>query len=132
MLDAQVSRRPIRNSLLPQGIVFVVVLAFVTVCAILRNVNLLVVVSGTMASVLMICWRLSRKMIRGTVAHRLMPAEIHAGESIPIQWQVENHCRSSIFNLRIEDRIRRDDISSRDSRKSGKNAPLCVDRYRGC
>lgn len=124
MTEPQLSRRPIGNALLPQGIVFVVILVFVTVCAVLRNVNLLVVVSGTMSAVLLICWRLSRSMLRNTAARRLIPEEIHAGETIPIQWQVDNYGRSSIFNIRIEDQISQIQSSTRKipSSKRSRNA----------
>jgi len=90
MFESQTSRQPIGNALLPQGMVFVVILAFVTVCAVLRNVNLLVIVSGTMSAVLLVCWRWSRKLLRGSIVRRLVPAEIHAGENTAIQWEGEN------------------------------------------
>ena len=105
MFESHPGNQPIRNSLLPQGIVFIVILAFVTVCAVLRNVNLLVVVSGTMSAVLALCWRSSRRMLRHTIVERLFPEDIHAGTTVPIQWRVENMGSASIFNLRIDDQI---------------------------
>ena len=100
-------KRKIRNALLPQGIVFAVILAFVTICAVLRNVNLLVVVSGSMSAVLLMCWRSSRRILRNVIARRIPPPEIFANVPSPIQWQTINQSGISVFNLRIEDQIKR-------------------------
>ena len=109
-------RPKIGTALSLQGIVFVVILAFVTVCAVLRNVNLLVVVSGTMSASLILCWRCSRKMVANIVAKRLLPEEVYANEAISIQWQVDNLRATSIFNLRIDDRVSRNDLQSQPLR----------------
>ena len=124
MPHSQLARRTIRNSLTPQGIVFVVILAFVTVCAILRNVNLLVIVSGTMSAGLLLCWRSSRRSLRNVVVNRLLPDAVHAGNPVAIQWSVDNRGPSSIFNLRVDDRIVRRDAESRDVGKPVKGALL--------
>lgn len=114
------TRQKIGTTLLPQGIVYVVILAFVTVCAILRNVNLLVVVSGTMSAVMVLCWRCSRKMLANAVADRLLPEEVYAKEAVPIQWQVDNLRSVSIFGMRIDDRVSRLDSQPQLSRSNSK------------
>ncbi len=98
--------RPIvRNSLTREGLVFVVVLGFVAVCAILRNVNMLVVVSGMMFAPLLLCWRLSRHAVRQITVARVLPSRIHVGQPSNIQWSATNSSRLTAFNIRLNDTI---------------------------
>lgn len=98
--------RPIvRNALTREGLVFVVLLGFVAVCAILRNVNMLVVVSGMMFAPLLLCWRLSRHAVRHIIVERVVPNRAHAGQPTNIQWTATNTSRLTAFNLRLRDTI---------------------------
>lgn len=90
----------------PEGIVFVIVLGFVAVCAVLRNVNLLVVVSGMMFAPLLLSWRINRHAIRHIVAQRAPPRRIHAGQTVSIQWKADNSSSVNSFNVSIQDTIR--------------------------
>ncbi len=105
-MSNRAGRPLLRNALPPEGILFVVILGFVAVCAILRNVNMLVMVSGMMFAPLLLCWRLSRHTVRHVVVARLLPIRIHAGQSVIIQWTASNHSRITAFNLSCTDTVR--------------------------
>lgn len=102
---SQTRLRRIRLSIPPEGFVFLVVLGFVTVCSVLRSVNMLVVVSGMMLVALLLCWRLSRYAVRNVVVRREVPNQIHTGQAVNIQWPIANHGNFAIFRLKLTDTI---------------------------
>lgn len=119
------SNRPIvRNSVTREGLVFIVVLGFVAVCAILRNVNMLVVVSGMMFAPLLLCWRLSRHAVRQLTVERVLPSRIHVGQPANIQWSVTNTSRLTVFNIRLNDAIQQRFSRNGQERRARKRRDL--------
>ena len=99
-----------QNKLTPEGWVFLVVLTFITVGAIMRNVNLLVLMAGMMFVSLLINWRLARHRLTTITAKRRMPRRIHARELINIIWLGDNQStRVPAWNLVVKDRVQRVD-----------------------
>lgn len=94
--------------LTPEGWVYLVVLAFITVGAVLRNVNLLIFMAGMMYAPLLINWRLGLRRLRALIANRRIPTMVHANETTNIQWSCENHLEGiAAWNVVIDDRIER-------------------------
>lgn len=108
----------------PEGIVFVVVLGFVAICSVLRNVNMLVVVSGMMLVALLLCWRVSRYAVRNVEAKRLIPNRIHVGQLTSIQWRAMNQGSYTAFRLKVVDGIRQVESRIGAPRISKKNRNL--------
>lgn len=113
------SRKLLRHvKLTPEGWVFLVVLAFVSVGAILRNVNLLVVMAGMMCVSLFINWRLSVHHLKTLAAKRRVPGKLHANRLANFQWTCTNRSnRVPAWNLVVHDQIRKvadEDLDSED------------------
>jgi len=94
--------------LTPEGWVFLVVLAFITVGAVLRSVNLLVVMAGMMYVSLLINWRLAIHRLKTLSAKRRFPAKLHSNQLSSFQWSCQNNSRRvKAWNLVVRDRIER-------------------------
>jgi uncharacterized protein (DUF58 family) len=98
-------RNRIRLSLPTEGWLYLVILAFVSVCAVLRNVNLLIIISGVMFAPLFLSWRISRHMVRNATAKRILPHRIHVGQMITVQWKVTNLSQIPFWYIKITDQI---------------------------
>ncbi len=94
--------------LTPEGWVYLVVLGFITVGAVLRNVNLLIVMAGMMYAPLLLNWRAGIRWLKSFRATRRLPKRIHAGELANVQWSCENvSFGMAAWNVVITDRITR-------------------------
>jgi uncharacterized protein (DUF58 family) len=94
--------------LTPEGWVFLVVLAFITVGAVLRNVNLLVVLAGMMYAPLLLNWRMGIRWLKSFKASRRIPKRLHANDLASVQWTCENQrAGMAAWNLVINDCITR-------------------------
>ncbi len=94
--------------LTPEGWVFLVVLGFITVGAVLRNVNLLIIMAGMMYAALLLNWRASIRWLKSFTASRRLPKRLHAGEIASVQWSCENRFFGmASWNVVITDRITR-------------------------
>lgn len=90
-----------------EGWYFVFVTCFILGGAVLRDVNLLVILAGMMIGLLLFGWRLGRSSLRSLDIRRVLPHEITAGEPFTVQIDVENtRHRLSSWGLQITDRIR--------------------------
>lgn len=108
MPDNQKPATRFRVRLTPEGWVFVVILCFITVSAILRNVNLLVVLAGVMIAALLLSWRWQVYTLKMLSVNRVVPQHVHAGELANIQWECHNHNRRlAAWHVNIEDRLHR-------------------------
>lgn len=89
-----------------EGWYYVGVLAFIVGGAILRNVNLLVVLAGMMIAPLLLNWRMVMASLRGLEVRRRAPSRISAGAPFSIDLEVANHRRYLTSRLVVfEDRI---------------------------
>jgi uncharacterized protein (DUF58 family) len=83
---------PIRRRawLTREGWYYLAVLMFIIGGAVLRSVNLLVILAGTMIAPLLFNWRLVIASLMGLAVRRQLPVQILAGESLTVQIDVEN------------------------------------------
>ena len=95
----------VRLSLTMEGWIYLIILSFVSVCAVLRNVNLLIVFTGVMIGPLFLSWRLGRGVIRSLIVKRILQNRIHVGQIVNIQWQLTNRGELPAWYVRIEDKI---------------------------
>ena len=101
------SQRTKRSKLTPEGWVYVVILSFISIGSILRNVNLLVVMTGMMVAPLILNWRLGTLRTRSLFLKRVTPIRIHAGQVVSMAWSCENKDRRmSAWNVMVHDEIR--------------------------
>ena len=94
-----------RMTFTTEGWIFLVILAFVTVGAILRNVNLLIVMSGMMFAPLLLSWRIGTHVVRHVRARRIIPTRIHVGQIVNFQWELSNLSRLPIWSIVIQDEL---------------------------
>ena len=95
-----------RTGITYEGLSFLSILAFIVLGSILRQINLLVLLSGLMIAPFFFNWRISRKMLQQVRFTRKVPAWVHAGVPARIQWQVHNdRPRIPAWEIRISDRL---------------------------
>lgn len=109
---AKHARRSI--ALCPEGGYFLLVLAFVLGGAVLREINLLVVLSGMMLGPLLLSIRLALATLRKLQVERQMPEVICAGDLLVVGLRATNNRkRLDSWGLLVEDRIHREGDSGR-------------------
>jgi uncharacterized protein (DUF58 family) len=87
-----------------EGWYYLAVLAFIVGGAVLRSVNLLVVLAGLMIAPLLFNWRLVMASLSGLAASRKLPEQMLAGEPLTVEIEVENsRWWMSSWLLRVED-----------------------------
>src|SRR5436190_14649316 len=99
---------PIRRRawLTREGWYYLAVLVFIIGGAVLRSVNLLVILAGTMIAPLLFNWRLAMASLTGLVIIRRLPTQILAGEPLTVEIHVQNkRWWMSTWLLRVEDWI---------------------------
>ncbi|QEG42344.1 DUF58 domain-containing protein [Roseimaritima ulvae] len=84
--------------------------AFITLFAVLggalRGFNLLLILAGLLVGVLLLQWRLSRRIAESVAVRRLEPPDAYAGRSFPLQFVVTNHSRwLPAWLVMLEDRL---------------------------
>lgn len=97
-----IPRRHIRITY--EGLSFMSVLAFIILGSIIRQVNLLMLLSGLMIAPFFLNWRISMKMLERITGTRRFPKIAYAGESFSIEWRLKNR-RNKVpsWDLRITD-----------------------------
>ena len=98
-------RARVRLSLVMEGWIYLIILSFVSICAVLRNVNLLIVFTGVMIGPIFLSWRIGRTMVRHVKAKRILQNRIHVGQVVNVQWQLTNKRSTPAWYVKIEDRI---------------------------
>jgi len=87
-----------------EGWYYAAVLAFIVGGAVLRNVNLLVVLAGLMLAPLIFNWRLAMASLSGLAVRRKLPEQMLAGQPLTVEIQAENsRWWMSSWLLRVED-----------------------------
>jgi uncharacterized protein (DUF58 family) len=94
----------IRIRLTREGWIYLTILLFISVGAVLRNINLLIVLSGMMIAPLMLGWRLCAAMLSKLTLQRNLPPWVHAGQKFDVEWQCVNN-KSSLpaWSLQLDD-----------------------------
>ena len=99
------SRR--RVGICREGWYFIFILAFVILGAILRQINLLVILASMMVAPLLFNWRIAVAMIRHLRIKRNLPEYVHAGQTFVVEHAVENQSTwLSSWDVKVTDRIR--------------------------
>lgn len=80
-------------SLTREGVYYVVVLAFIIGGAVLREVNLLVILAGMMIGPLLFSWRWAALSLANLSVERKLPLQIAAGDPLIVDFEVRNHRR---------------------------------------
>ena len=121
-----------------EGWIYLIVLVFISVGAVLRNVNLLIFMAGMMYAPILLNWRLGVNRLRSLAASRFIPMRIHANDSTMIQWTCQNRHRSfPAWNVAVYDSIRyveqEDDPESNpeDSAENSRSAEGWFSRWFG-
>lgn len=103
-----------------EGLSFLLILAFIVLGSILRQINLLVLLSGLMIAPFFFNWRISRKMLQGVAFTRHLPPWTHAGTRFSVDWQVHNRReRVPAWEIRIDDMVRSTNPNEPDSVHGG-------------
>src|SRR5262245_56840234 len=117
---------PIRRRawLTREGWYYLAVLAFIVGGAILRNVNLLVVLAGMMIAPLLFNWRLVMAGLSGLTARRKLPEQVLAGEPLTVEIEVKNPRRwLSSWLLRVEDWVGDQESGTRGQGPGARGQP---------
>lgn len=89
-----------------EGWIYIVIICFVAIGAILRNVNLLILATGMMLAPLIFNWRVCVVNLRTLSAKRVVPEHVHAQTPINVAWTCENAGgRLTARNLILHDRL---------------------------
>jgi len=99
-----------------EGWYYLAMLMFIIGGAVLRSVNLLVILAGAMIGPLLFNWRLVIASLTGLVVRRKLPPQITAGELLTVEIAVENSRKwMSSWLLTVEDWIDLDRQFARNS-----------------
>jgi uncharacterized protein (DUF58 family) len=93
-----------------EGFQFVFLWLFVVLAAILQSINMLVLMAGAFAAMLLIQWRLCSRTISEISAERLLPVKLHARKPFRVQIALTNpRQRLGSWLLMIHDRLMPED-----------------------
>lgn len=99
-----------------EGWYYLAILVFIIGGAVLRSINLLVILAGMLIAPLLFNWRLVMASLMGLVVRRKLPAQIVAGDPLTVEIEIENPRRwMSSWLVVIEDRIREVGLGARSS-----------------
>jgi uncharacterized protein (DUF58 family) len=100
-----------------EGWYYLAVLVFIIGGSVLRSVNLLVVLAGTMIAPLLFNWRLVMASLMGLGVQRRLPTQILAGEPLTVEVAVENgRWWMSSWLLTVEDWVERQEVRGQNRR----------------
>lgn len=98
-----------RCKVTPEGWAYIVIVCFIAVGAILRNVNLLILATGMLLAPLLFNWRTCMANLRSLTAKRVVPERVHAHLPISITWTCHNTGgRLTAHNLMLHDRLEKE------------------------
>jgi uncharacterized protein (DUF58 family) len=99
---------PIRTRITREGFHFLFMLTFVLIGAVLRDVNLLVVLAGVLMAMLLLQWRICLRSIVGIRVKRYLPTLAQARVPFEVRLQISNRQRwLGAWLVVVGDRIRR-------------------------
>lgn len=102
---SQTARTKIR--LTREGWIYVIILVFISIGAVLRNVNLLILLSGMMVAPLILSWRLCIRTLLDLDLSRNLPPWVHARQKLDVEWKcTNNRKRSPSWSMSIQDFLR--------------------------
>jgi len=112
--------------LTPEGLVYLMILCFIAIGAVLRNVNLLILATGILVAPMIFNWRVCVANLRSITAKRVVPERVHALAPVNITWTCENvGGRLTARNLVLRDQLSDKKTKQRStSSKSGLKQKL--------
>jgi uncharacterized protein (DUF58 family) len=116
------------NAITAEGWLYLVILAFISAGAVLRNVNLLVLMSGMMIAPLIINWRLGVLRARTLQAKRSLPYRVHAQSLSGVQWICFNRSSIAAWGIEVLDSLVMDESRQRSSKSNGPDEPIAAER----
>ena len=125
-----------RVALTVEGIAYLTVVSFITIGSVLRNVNLLILMTGIMLAPLFINWRLAVHRVRSLRGRRQLPSRINANQMVNVQWHCEN-LQGSVpaMNVIVKDSVGRAPAEAQrlgfDSYRAGNRLPKARQRLLG-
>ena len=125
-----------RVALTVEGIAYLTVVSFITIGSVLRNVNLLILMTGIMLAPLFINWRLAVHRARSLRGRRQLPSRINANQMVNVQWYCENlQGAVPAMNVIVKDSVRRAPAEAQtldsDSHRAGYRLPRARQRLLG-
>ena len=125
-----------RVALTAEGIAYLTVVSFITIGSVLRNVNLLILMTGIMLAPLFINWRLAVHRARSLRGRRQLPSRINANQMVNVQWYCENlQGAVPAMNVIVKDAVRRAPAEAQtlgsDSHRVGNRLPEARQRLLG-
>lgn len=95
-----------------EGVVYLIVMAVVLTAAVVRQINLLMILYGVMAGPLLLSWRLVRRTIKGIDVARHLPQSVFAGQPFSIEIEIKNQKkRGGSFSIWVRDELQRRSLS---------------------
>ncbi len=96
-----------RRRLTVEGWYYLVVMAFLLAGALLREMNLMLVIFGLMSGPVLLSFWLVGRCLKRIDVRRAAPSAIHAGEKLVVEIEAVHHKRSLVWALVVQDRVRR-------------------------
>jgi len=88
------------------GVYYLAILVVVAAVAVMRQINLMLILAGMLLGPLIYNWRLARRALRTLQIRRLLPQAVCARDLVVVQLEVANLSkRSSVCALRLVDQI---------------------------
>jgi uncharacterized protein (DUF58 family) len=81
---------PVATRMTREGLQVAFMTSFVLLGAVLRDVNLLIILAGTLLGMLLIQWRVCSKSLYGLTVHRRLPRSIHARKPFEVEIKITN------------------------------------------
>jgi uncharacterized protein (DUF58 family) len=107
-----------RTTLTSEGWYYLCVLAFVLAGAIMREINLMLVLAGMMIGPILFNWRAARLMLRSLQVERRLPDAIAAGDLVTVELVARSAHRA--YGIRLEDPVERLDQDGNGQRVDGR------------
>ncbi|MBA4016415.1 MAG: hypothetical protein C0483_04430 [Pirellula sp.] len=100
-------RRLHHMSISREGLIYLAVMGVILTAAIIRQINLLMLLYGVLAGPLLISWSLVRRTLKGLDVARKLPKTVMAGERFCVELVVTNAKRRSSFAVTARDEMLR-------------------------
>jgi uncharacterized protein (DUF58 family) len=101
--------KPFRTTVRREAWYYLFVLTVVAVAAMIREINLLLVLAGMIAGPLWLSWRMVRSNLRGLRVARRVPESVCAGDLLVVNLEVAGSRRLGSWAVVVEDQIARAD-----------------------
>lgn len=96
-----------RTRITYEGMSFLAILSLIVIGSIMRQINLLVLLSGLMMGPLLFNWRMARKSLERLRIRHVLPDWVHARTPFSMGWRVDNRKSDCpAWGIRIVDTIR--------------------------